>query len=62
MDSNKNQRINTAGMHEEIISNKDIRTEWNNGSVPKFPFYHGINTLGKIHLLINFDFILVNAI
>ena len=47
MGSNKNQRINAAGMHDHITNNNDIRKEWNNGVVPKFPFYHGINTLGK---------------
>ena len=33
-------------MHEEITNNENIKKQWTKGVVPKFPFYHGINTLG----------------
>ena len=48
MDSSTRKRITAAEMHERITNNGNVRKEWNNGNVPKFPFYHGINTLGRI--------------
>ena len=47
-DSTKNTRISATEMHERITNNQNIKEEWNKGNVPKFPFYHGINTLGRI--------------
>ena len=47
MASRKNRRrISASQMHERITNNDDVRNQWNKGVVPKFPFYHGINTLG----------------
>ena len=45
--SRKNRRrISATQMHEQITNNEDIKEQWDKGVVPKFPFYHGINTLG----------------
>ena len=48
MDSTKNIGVSATNLHKDITNNENVRREWIDGNVPKFPFYHGINTLGKI--------------
>lgn len=47
-------------MHDQITNNEEVRDQWNKGVVPKFPFYHGINTLGALSLIYNQHFVFEN--
>ena len=45
------RRTSASQMHDQITNNEVVRDQWNKGVVPKFPFYHGINTLGTLLLI-----------
>ena len=47
-------------MHDQITNNEVVRDQWNKGVVPKFPFYHGINTLGTLSLIQKTTFCIKN--
>ena len=32
------------GVHEQITKDDQIRRQWNQGQVPKFPYYHNVET------------------
>ena len=32
------------GVHEQIVKDEEIRKQWNQGQIPKFPFYHNVPT------------------
>ena len=32
------------GVHEQIVKDEEIRKQWNQGKIPKFPFYHNVPT------------------
>ena len=48
MDSTKNIGVSATNLHKDITNNENVRRKWIDGNVPKFPFYHGINTLGML--------------
>ena len=57
MDLSKNRPMHVDELHEHITNSEYIKKKWDNGIAPKFPFYHGINTLGilyvKYHVIIS---------
>ena len=48
VDSTDKDTITVAEMHKQVTNSNNVQEEWDKGAVPKFPFYHGINTLGSI--------------
>ena len=46
MDLSKTRPMHVDELHEHITNSEYIKNKWDNGIAPKFPFYHGINTLG----------------
>ena len=32
------------GVHEQIVKDEEIGKQWNQGQIPKFPFYHNVPT------------------
>ena len=49
MDLSKTRPMHVDELHEHITNSEYIKNKWDNGIAPKFPFYHGINTLGIIY-------------
>ncbi len=31
-------------LHDEILQNSDVKQAWNRGQIPRFPYYHGVDT------------------
>ena len=53
MDLSKNRPMHVDELHEHITNSEYIKNKWDNGIAPKFPFYHGINTLGILYIRYN---------